>query len=119
MIERAADLSEGARGGGRRHPDTRAGTPARPGWRAASRGHVLAVRAGGDELEPGVFGVSTRVPPRFVWRARGGASKRLEAYDRQARRWKTVTLNKAVYVTVVDGDIVLESDGNGIKRRTP
>ena len=41
----------------------------------------------------------------------------MQAFDTVERVWKTVNLNKAVYVTTAEGDLVFESDGNGITRR--
>ena len=48
---------------------------------------------------------------------RDGPNVSMQAFDTVERVWKTVNLNKAVYVTTAEGDLVFESDGNGITRR--
>ena len=49
--------------------------------------------------------------------ARDGPNVSMQAFDTVERVRKTVNLNKAVYVTTAEGDLVFESDGNGITRR--
>jgi beta-lactamase superfamily II metal-dependent hydrolase len=48
---------------------------------------------------------------------RQGAAVAIEAFDSAGEQWRTLDLNRAVYVTTVDGTLVFESDGNGIRKR--
>ena len=49
---------------------------------------------------------------------RQGVPIALEAYDSDQAHWRTLTLNRAVYVTTVEGDLVFHSRGTGIQRVT-
>ena len=49
--------------------------------------------------------------------SRDGRNKVIQAYDSSSGRWKSITLNKAVYVTAAEGDLVFESAGQGINKR--
>lgn len=48
---------------------------------------------------------------------RQGPPVLLQAFDSVTREWSDLSLDRAVYVTVVDGDLVFESDGQGIRKR--
>lgn len=48
----------------------------------------------------------------------GGEPKpEMEAFDTVERKWKSVTLNRKVYVTTAEGDLVFHSDGNAIEKQ--
>ncbi|MCP4591586.1 MAG: MBL fold metallo-hydrolase [bacterium] len=82
---------------------------------------IAAVSCG----SPGVGMNSTHKHPRFstvnrllgVVGLRSGGAASLQAYDTEGGQWRTVSVNQALYVTSADGDIVLESDGHGIRKR--
>lgn len=77
----------------------------------------------------GAKGVSTNASykhPRFervqallgaIASPRTGPTSRLEAFDSDEHTWKQIVLDKALYVTTVDGDLIFESDGQTIRRR--
>lgn len=48
---------------------------------------------------------------------RTGPSPLLDAFDSNTRQWRQVPLTGSVYVTAIDGDIVFESNGEGIRKR--
>jgi beta-lactamase superfamily II metal-dependent hydrolase len=58
-----------------------------------------------------VSAVTSRVGPRE------GGSRQLDAFDSDKGTWKKSRLDKAVYVTVVDGELIFDSDGHAIHRR--
>lgn len=41
----------------------------------------------------------------------------MEAYESNAKEWRSITLNRSVFVTTTEGTLVFESDGNGIRKR--
>lgn len=50
---------------------------------------------------------------------RQGEAADLRAFDREAGRWVSMVVDKALYSTVQDGDMVFESDGRSIRRQVP
>ncbi len=48
---------------------------------------------------------------------RQGPAVSLRAYSKADEQWESVTLNKAVYVTVAQGNLVFECDGAQIRKR--
>lgn len=49
---------------------------------------------------------------------RDGASIEVDSFDSSSGIWNEIDLDGAVYVTALSGDLVFESDGNGIRRAT-
>ena len=41
----------------------------------------------------------------------------VQAFNSDTRKWESTSLDKAVYVTAVEGDLVFVSDGQGIRRK--
>ena len=50
-------------------------------------------------------------------RPRTGGAVTMEAFDSADEKWKAVSLNRAVFVTTSEGDLVFESNGHGIIKR--
>ena len=48
---------------------------------------------------------------------RSGSPVTVEAFDSQTETWKSVALNKAVFVTTAEGSLVFESNGHGVRKR--
>lgn len=91
-------------------------------------GHAVP-RRGAAAISCGAKGVSTNAKykhPRFPRvRAllsrvgpREGNNTTIQAYDGGDSTWKETLLDKALYVTTQDGDLVFDSDGHVIHRRT-
>jgi hypothetical protein len=51
-----------------------------------------------------------------IARPREGAGAAADVYDPDDEEWSHVGLNRAVYLTSVDNDVVFECDGTGIHR---
>jgi beta-lactamase superfamily II metal-dependent hydrolase len=51
---------------------------------------------------------------RFV-RPVTGPARRLNTYDATAKKWVTTSVSGALYSTSLDGELLFESDGNGIR----
>ena len=76
---------------------------------------ALPHRADALNVDADTFGDSVKAGTTTD-RAQG---RRIQAFDgRQGeRRWRRIDLRRAVYVTVVDGDLVFHCDGSRIRRQ--
>lgn len=50
-------------------------------------------------------------------RSEPGRDRRIDAYDKAGERWTAVNIDRALYITAADGDLVFLSDGRGIRLR--
>ncbi|MFN0012193.1 MAG: ComEC/Rec2 family competence protein [Phycisphaerales bacterium] len=50
-------------------------------------------------------------------RPQPGPARSLRTYDADAKRWTTTTVDRSLYSTSIDGDILVESNGRGITVR--
>lgn len=98
-----------------------AATSSGPEFLAAVTPRIAAISCGAKDVYPtskykhpqcqAVEAILEFVGPRE------GPTKELEAFEKNGHPWKRIELNKALYVTTVDGEIVFESDGHEIHRR--
>ena len=97
-------------------------TSSTPQFLAVVTPEIAAVSCGARDVSTntGYRHPRREVIERLLGRAgpRQGSNRRLQAYDSARRQWRRITLNRAVYVTTVSGNLVFESNGNGITRRT-